>query len=293
MRKEMEEMNAARGASSHSGSLHSFETRDGHTSEFLLFKPPPSTQAQSPLIVLVYGGGFITGAKADMAPLAVTLSASFGATVVCPEYRLAPEHKFPTAPNDLWDFMTWLASNVPVTGADPASGFVIGGVSAGGNLAAVMVSKMLAAKYPLEPTGAFFGIPVLFSKDTVPSQYRDVFLSREQNAHAKILDGEAVQLIEGYYQMDWSSPDFCPLFNSAGLANHPKTYFQVAGQDPLRDDGLIYERILRAQGVPTKIDVYPGLPHGFNGVLPHLGVSKTANEELIRGFAWLLEKPSS
>lgn len=292
MRKEMEEVNAAKGAGSHSGSLHSFRTRDGHTSEFLLFKPP-NAQTQSPLVVLVYGGGFVTGAKADMAPLAMALSSNFGATVVCPEYRLAPEHKFPTAPNDLWDFMTWLAENVSLTGSDPTSGFVIGGVSAGGNLAAVLASKVLAPEYPFELTGAFFGIPVFFNEETVPSQYRDVFLSREQNAEAKILDGEALRLIEGYYQMDWASPDFCPIFNPKGLANHPKTYFQVAGQDPLRDDGLIYEQILRAQGVPTRIDVYPGLPHGFNGVLPHLKASKTANEDLIRGFAWLLEKSSS
>lgn len=289
MREEMQEMNKAKGANNHQGSTHTFQTRDGHTSEFLLFKPPATTKS-SPLVVLIYGGGFVTGAKIDMAPLAEKLSAMFGATVVCPEYRLAPEHKFPAAPNDVWDFMTWLSHNIAAIGADPEAGFIIGGISAGGNLAAVLASKVIASDYPLTLTGVFLGIPVLFNEDTVPDQYRSVFLSRDQNTEARILNGEALRLIEGYYQMDWPSPDFCPIFAPKGLGNHPKTYLQVAGQDPLRDDGLIYERILRAEGVPTKLDVYPGLPHGFNGVLPFLKVSQTANEELICGFAWLFEQ---
>ena len=290
MRQEMQAMAAIKGANNHSGALHSFKTRDGHDSEFLLFKPATPPPTGSPLIVLIYGGGFVTGAKADMAPLAESLSANFGATVLCPEYRLAPEHKFPTAPQDLWDFMLWLAQNVALTGAEPRAGFVIGGVSAGGNLAAVTAQKVLSPEYPLTLTAVYLGIPVLFSAHTVPAEYQSVFLSREQNKAARILNGEAIRLIEGYYAMDYTSPDFCPLFAPDAARTHPKTYFQVAGQDPLRDDGLIYERILRAQGTPTRLDVYRGVPHGFNGVLPNLRVSQEANGDLMRGFAWLLER---
>lgn len=281
-------MNAAKGAQSHAGTVCSVTMGDGHQSEFLLFKPNSlGSPTESPLIVLIYGGGFITGSKEDMAPLAEALVAKYNATVVCPEYRLAPEYKFPTAPLDIWDFMLWLGGNVAATGANPKAGFVIGGVSAGGNLAAVTAHRVLSSGYPLELTGVFLGIPVLFNADTVPEAYRDTFLSREQNRDARILNGEAIRLIEGYYAMDYNSPDFCPILGPK--VTHPKTYFQVAGQDPLRDDGLIYERILSASGTPTKLDVYPGLPHGFNSVLPMLKVSQQANQDLLEGFAWLLD----
>jgi len=61
------------------------------------------------------------------------------------------------------------------------------------------------------------------------------------------------------------------------LADHtalPPPNLQICGLDPLRDEGLLYERLLREQGIPTKLDIYPGVPHGFDALLPGLTAAK-------------------
>jgi acetyl esterase/lipase len=60
--------------------------------------------------------------------------------------------------------------------------------------------------------------------------------------------------------------------------------------DPLRDEGLIYEATLRENGVKTRIDVYPGVPHAFEAFFPQLSLSNSVNEDREKGFAWLFGK---
>ena len=61
--------------------------------------------------------------------------------------------------------------------------------------------------------------------------------------------------------------------------------------DPLRDEALIYEQILREDyGVKTKVDLYPGLPHGFWSFFPKANFSKKLQEDNVKGISWLLEQ---
>lgn len=267
--------------------------RDGHVNEIRVHKPPGSATAGFstliPLVVLIHGGGFCMGNPSTLSLFARAIASLHGATVVNPAYRLAPEFKFPTAPNDIWDTVTWLArpENAQEIGADLSLGFFIGGCSAGANLAAVTVQQWVTQGLSPPVTGMWLGIPVVLSEDTVPADLKHLWFSRSQHADALILNKAAIDDIAELYQYDVTSTSFTPFTVKDPHRNMPPTYIQVNGQDPLRDDGLIYERVLRENGVMTRMDVYPGLPHGFAESYPDLNVSKRNRVDTMKGFGWL------
>ena len=108
----------------------SIKLRDGFESKIKIHRP--AGKSGGPLLVLIYGGGFVVGDYQQLTPYGRGFARAFGATVVTISYRLAPEHKFPAAPHDVEDSLIWIAKNAQSLGADPAKGFVLGGISAGG-----------------------------------------------------------------------------------------------------------------------------------------------------------------
>ena len=266
--------------------------RDGFESQIRIHKPanPP---ANSPLVVLLFGGGFVVGSNVQLGPYARGIAAIYGTTVVTLNYRLAPENKFPTAPNDVWDSLLWLGKNASSIGADPSAGFILGGISAGGNLTAVTAQRYLNEGISPPLTGLWLSIPVLLSEQTVPEKYKHLWFSRKQNADAPIFNMDAIKRVDEYLGADDSSTNWSPFNDKGAHKGLPPSYFQVCGLDPLRDDGLIYERVLRDHGVKTKLDVYPGVPHAHFASLPFLKISQKANLDTIAGMGWLLGKSAS
>ena len=260
--------------------------RDGHKVPAWITRPLHNQTSSSPssLVVLFHGGDFTLGTELHMRPYARGLASLFGAVVVSATYRLAPEHKFPTGPLDAWDVLEWSANNAADLQSDPEHGFIVGGISAGGNLAAVLTQ--LAAERGLSPplTGQWSCVPLLEPHGDRRSQW----FSRAQNQNAALLSTHDQNILDGYYGADIRSPLYSPLNSSWPLHALPKTYLQICGADPLRDDGLILAKALQDAGVELRVDLYPGLPHGFWAHMPQLNSSKRFMVDLAKGFGWIL-----
>ena len=214
---------------------------------------------------------------------------AFGAVCISAEYQLAPDHPFPAAPKSAWDGLKWAAANAKSFGADPLLGFVVGGSSAGSNLTAVLTH--LARDEQLSPplTGQYLSVPILLPPAVVPEKYKEFYLSHEQNKNAPVLPKAAMDMFLRAYKPDDHDPLYVPFNHPNGHAGLPPAYFQVAGMDMLRDESLIYEHVLREEyGIKTKLDMYPGLPHGFWTFFPMLKSSDKFYVDMVKGMGWLL-----
>ncbi|KAK5121102.1 hypothetical protein LTR85_005586 [Meristemomyces frigidus] len=259
-----------------------------------VYQPESPPSSGSPLAVIYHGGGWCIGGLENEELLCRLLCRKLGVTAVNVDYRLAPEHKFPAAVLDSYDATKWAAENASSLGADPSKGFIVGGTSAGGNIAAVV--SHLWRDEGLKPsiTGAHLMIPALCYHAYVPEKYKVDYKSWEQNKDAPILSEKACTLLMGSYKAtdeDLKDPLLSPLLFPTGTKGLPPTYFQVCGMDPLRDEALIFERILREEeGIETKLDVYPGQPHGFWSVAPKMKASQKFVDDSVQGVKWLLQQ---
>ncbi|EGE04154.1 abhydrolase superfamily protein [Trichophyton mentagrophytes] len=296
--------------------------RDGSEITIRIYKPVAKKEDGSPLIVMFHEGGWGMGDLTDEEVNCRLFSRDLGAVCVNVEYRLAPEYPFPTWINDSWDALQWCARNASALGADPSRGFIVGGGSAGGNIAAVLAH--IARDEQLSPplTGQYLCVPAIMCflpPSHIPVQYQAEFLSHPlvtpcndpilnvslgsftplASVPRFILSLLPLSLLAKVYSIagmsgDMSNPLFVPFLYGQGERGHrdlPPAYFQVCGLDPLRDEALIYERVLREEaGVKTKIDVYKGLGHYFWTNFPELEMSRTFVEDTVKGMRWLLER---
>lgn len=262
--------------------------RDGTVNLANCHKPRRPPTRGSPLIVLAHGGGWISGSRDQLVGVARKFVELYGATVICIGYRLAPEHPFPMSQLDCWDAVRWIADNAVTLGACPDAGFVLGGVSAGGNCMAVAMSLASEERLRYPITGLWLLCPALMDAHVIPENFRHVFLSREQNAEAPIMPLAALESFEKHAKWDRASPLRYPTLSSTGLKGFPPTYMQAGGADPLRDDALIFVEMLEAEGIKTKLDFYPGCPHVHWAYLPELEVSQKTLADMYESMGWLL-----
>ncbi|KAL8872275.1 MAG: hypothetical protein Q9174_002071 [Haloplaca sp. 1 TL-2023] len=279
-------------------SLHESELsipmRDGYHNKARVTRPS-SSEVEGPLVICFHGGGFMSGTIYNVAPYARGIAKLFNAVVVAPTYRLAPEHPFPQGINDAWDAVQWVAANASRLCNDLPRGFILSGGSAGANFVCVLAEMAKTEK--LEPafTGIWNCMPVVFTEDkesrsTIPQKYKHLWFSHEQVVSTPIINNDTAKKLFQYYDPDFKSPLWSPFNANSPFQGLPPTFVQVCGKDIIRDDGLIYEKMLSDNGVKTRLNVYPGLPHCFWAFIPQYKGSKEFMIDVAFGFAWLLGK---
>lgn len=248
---------------------HQIPVRDGYNVPVTIYTPKRTPSNGSPLVVMYHEGGWCMGDRSDEEQNCRLFSRDLGAVCVNVEYRLAPEHPFPTGIQDSYDVIKWCAVNASqsstILPADPRQGFIVGGASAGGNLSAVICQ--LARDDGLDPplTGQYLCVPALLWTDAVPEKWKAEYRTRKEPSSDPVLGKmiDSMDSIMATLNPDTTSPLFSPLVHS-NLRDLPPAFFQLGGLDPLRDEGLIYERVLREEnGIPTRLDVYDGFGHMF------------------------------
>jgi acetyl esterase len=240
----------------------------------------PSERADHPVLVYLHGGGWAICSLETHDVTCRQLANGADCVVVSVDYRLAPEHRFPAAPEDCYAALSWTARNAASLGGDPRR-LAIGGDSAGGNLTAA-VSLMARDRKGPRLCHQLLIYPVTdhaFDTDS----YRE-------NADAPILTREIMQGFWGYYlarEEDGRHPYASPL-RAEDVSGLPPAHLITAEYDPLRDEGEAFARRLAETGVPVVQRRYEGMVHGFLAFGDFIDLAREAMEdvtrELRRGF---------
>ena len=237
----------------------SIPTRDGAAIRARLYQAvEPSWAEPTPALVYYHGGGFTVGSVDTHDALCRMFARDGQCTVLSVDYRLAPEHKFPTAVDDAFDALTWLREHAAEYGVD-ADRLAVGGDSAGGTLATVCA--VLA-----RDAGIRLALQLLIYPGTTGHQQTD---SHSRLADGFLLSGDTIQWFFEQYVRDENDRDdwrFAPLDGQRGAPDFrgvAPAWIATAEYDPLSDEGDAYAEKLRALGNQVTLRRYPGMIHEF------------------------------
>jgi acetyl esterase len=216
----------------------------------------PKADSIRPGLVYFHGGAFVLGEIGLFDDVCGTYAAHADLVVVSVDYRLAPEHPFPAAPDDCYAAFNWTVANAEALAIDPAA-IAVGGTSAGGGLSAAVA---LMARDRNGPGIAFQLLlnPVLDDRlDTVSVQNLTSTPLWNSNDVAVMWD-----LYLGPNRRH-VSPYAAPA-RAGDLSGLPPAYLLTSELDPLRDEGIIYALRLLNAGVHVELHNVAGVFHAFD-----------------------------
>lgn len=216
-----------------------------------LFDPRAEREA-GPVVVFFHGGGFVVGGIDSHASLAAEIARQLDLPVVSVEYRLAPEHRWPGAPDDAEAAARWIAENGAAFGRT-FTHLILCGDSAGGNLTIVTALALRERPAALRVLMQF---PIYPATDADRSRASRVAFSDGYG-----LEPVNMQLYEEHYAPDPKHWRRSPLLvDQAGM---PPTLMVTASLDPLRDEGRAYAAKTIEAGIATTYREVQGTIHGF------------------------------
>jgi acetyl esterase len=229
----------------------------------------------APCLVFFHGGGWVIGNLETHDVVCRKLAHEGELIVISVDYRLAPEHQFPAAVDDAIIATQWIAANASQQGID-ASRLMVGGDSAGGNLAAVVA---LAARDGNGP--AIAGQLLIYPA----TEFSRKHASHREPETSILLTHAVIGWFVNHYMGDADISDWrASPARATTLAGLPPAYVLTAGADPLRDEGDEYAARLKEAGVNVAYKHFPGQFHGFFTMGKLLSQANVAVTEIA---AWL------
>jgi acetyl esterase len=201
-------------------------------------------------IVYIRGGGFVVGSLETHNTVVAELASRSGLVTIAPDFRLAPEHPFPTAIEDCYGALSGVVTQAPRLGIDPER-IVLAGDSSGANMA-VAVAMMARDR----------GGPTLRGQALI-SPVLDFTRWRRGGADAPLLTSGEMEYYTACYAPDpWqvTHPYVSPLVRGS-FQGLPPAYLMGAELDSLLVDAETYARRLRENNIDVELVVEPGLVH--------------------------------
>ena len=238
---------------------------------------PRGCKEELPCIVYYHGGGFLLRASGAHYEIAKWYAKRANCKVVYVDYRLAPNYPFPIPVEDCYCAYLWAIENASELGIDK-SRIVIGGDSAGGNLAA-SVTLMLSERKEQLPNGVMLIYPVVDRRMETESmkRYTDTPL---WNAELSKMMWKAYLKDVSVDNVKYASP-----IEAERLNCFPRTYIEVAEFDCLHDEGIEFADRLKQEGVVVELYEEKGTCHGFETALK----STILENAMARRIHWLKE----
>ncbi|MCT9083782.1 alpha/beta hydrolase [Streptomyces fulvoviolaceus] len=239
--------------------------------------PAPADTAR-PVVYHVHGGGLVIGNNRVGVDGPLAWAKELDAVVVSVEYRLAPEHRYPAAIEDVYAGLVWTAEHAAELGADPER-IVLAGASAGGGLSAALALLTRDRKGP-QPVGQLLMCPMLDDRNDTPSAHQMAGLGVwDRTANETGWTALLGELRGGPDVSAYAAPA-----RAEDLSGLPPAFLDVGSAETFRDEAVAYaSRIWQAGGV-AELHVWPGGFHGFDGFAPQAALSQAARAAQL---AWL------
>lgn len=241
-----------------------------------IYRPLDAAEGPLPTLLYFHGGGWVQGSLDTHGALCAKLARRAGIQVISYSYRLAPEHPFPAAPDDVMMAYQALYAQAETLGVDRHK-IAVGGDSAGANLTASLLWSLSQDKRRM-PAAQLLFYPAVDGRLTTPSI--KAFADHPLLSLARI---------EGYLDLylgpdvDRLQPRVSP-FLAPDLSGQPPAFVLIAGHDPLWDEGEAYAERLEEAGSAVTLARFEGQVHGFLNLTK---VIPEADVAIDQAAAWL------
>lgn len=254
---------------------------NGNRIKLLILKPDiPQQGEKKPGILWIHGGGYITG-MAEMVYMSrsIHLVKKYGVTVISPEYRLSGQAPYPAALIDCYHALLYMKKHTEELGIRKNQ-IMVGGESAGGGLAAALCmyakdkrTVNIAYQMPL--------YPMIDNEDTETSRdnHAPVWNTRRNHYGWK-------QYLKGI--TGGKVPAYAAPARRKDYSGLPPAYTFVCTAEPFYAETITYVRNMQEAGVDARIDIYQGMFHAFDMLLPFLPISKGAAEGFEKNFEYAM-----